>query len=362
MNSDKYIEFRCLEVEQPIGNFYIGAIEAQDLVDISYADIHRIEERDIEKVVGIERPLQGSRVSELKDYVKTVDASFPTSIILAIKSKDADYNPKTGIMRIPRKQQVAQIIDGQHRIAGLRDFEGKFQINITVFVDMDLEDKAMVFATINLKQTKVSKSLAYDLYEFASTPSPQKTCHNIAKLLNIKKGSPFEGKIKILGSATGKPFETLTQATFVERLLRYISENPMRDRDLLKRGKKLGKVEISDTRLIFRNLFIDEKDAEIARILYNYFGAVAKKWGDAWYTKESGKILSRTTGFTALMRFLRDVYISFQKPDKVISTSEFDTVFSGIKLKESDFTSERYNPGSMGEGALYKDLLKYLGV
>jgi len=358
MKRKECIEFKCLEVQQPIGNFYIGTIEAQDLVEISYTDVHRIEKRDVERVVGIERPLIKSRVKEIGEYVHTVDASFPTSVILAVEQKDAEYDANKGFMYLRRAKQVAQIIDGQHRIAGLRDFDGKFQLNITIFIDMDLEDKAMVFATINLKQTKVSKSLAYDLYEFASTRSPQKTCHNIAKLLNTKKGSPFEGKIKILGTATGKPYETLTQATFVERLLEYVSDKPIKDRDLLKRGKGLSRVEKSDSRLIFRKMFIDEKDAEIARILYNYFGAIAKKWPNAWYPAESGRILSRTTGFAALMKFLRDIYLNFEQPEKVISSSEFDKVFSRIKLKESDFTPEKYNPGSMGERSLYRDLME----
>jgi DGQHR domain-containing protein len=360
MNNDNFITFKCLEVEQPIGKFYVGTINAQDLLEISYADVHRIEERKIESFVGIERPLVQSRVNELREYVQTVDATFPTSIILAVNSKYAKYDDKKGIMTLKRDKEVAQIIDGQHRIAGLRDFHGNFQLNITIFVDMDLEDQAMVFSTINLKQTKVNKSLAYNLYEFASSRSPQKTCHNIAKLLNAKKGSPFEGKIKILGTVTGEPFETLTQATFVERLLPYVSLQPMRDRDLLKRGgKKLPLIEPPETdKLIFRNMFIREKDAEIARILYNYFGAVAKKWPGAWYTKEPGKILSRTTGFAALMKFLRDVFINFGKPEEIISMSEFEQIFSKIKLKESDFTPEKYNPGGMGEQALYKDLLK----
>src|SRR6266480_3447382 len=122
----------------------------------------------------------------------------------------------------------------------------------------------MVFATINLKQTKVSKSLAYDLYEFTSSRSPQKTSHNIAKLLNTTEGSPFFNKIKILGLATGKKEESLTQATFVDRLMPYITKDKMEDRDLIKCGKKPSKAnEEESTRLIFRNMFLEEQDAEI---------------------------------------------------------------------------------------------------
>ena len=355
---NEYISFRCLPVYQPIGIFYIGAIKCQDLVKIAYSDIRRLRAREVEEFVGIERPLIESRVNELKQYVCTIDASFPTSIVLNIRSKNAIYNPKNFTMRIRRAENIAKILDGQHRIAGLEEFNEAFQLNVTIFIDMDIADQAMVFSTINLKQTKVQKSLVYDLYEYARSRSPEKTCHNIAKLLNKKSGSPFEGKIKILGRAGGA-FETLTQATFVERLLPYISDNPMQDRDLSKRGKKIQLIKPPLTnKLIFRNMFVKEKDAEIARILFNYFKGIAKKWNKAWFSREKSDILTRTTGFTALMRLLRDVYISFGKPDQVISALEFEKIFSSMKLKDSDFTTEKYNPGGGGQTALYKDFLR----
>jgi DGQHR domain-containing protein len=311
MKANGVISFRCIELTQPIGVFYIGAIKAQDLVRISYADVRRIEKREVEAYLGIERPLSETRVEELRQYVNTVDASFPTSVILAIPADKATFNSKTNVMEIKNEEDVAKIIDGQHRIAGLEAYSGDdFHVNATIFVDMDMEDQAMVFATINLKQTKVSKSLAYDLYEYAAARSPQKTCHNIAKLLNTRDTSPFRNKIKILGVATGQPEETLTQAAFVDRLLKYITRDAMKDRDDLKRGRKLKEAEGGDVgKLIFRNFFVAERDAQIAKILSNYFGAVQLRWSRSWTSVEQGNILNRTTGFAALMRYLRPAYI-----------------------------------------------------
>ncbi len=213
MSADEWICFRCIELEQPIGTFYIGAVKSHDLVRISYADVRRIRERDIEVLSGIQRPLSQKRVEELQKYVKNVDASFPTGIILAVDSTNAKYEAESQTMFLRNADNVAQIIDGQHRIAGLIGYRGdNFMLNVILFIDMDKEDQAILFATINLKQTVVSKSLAYDLFEFAETRSPQKTCHNIAKLLNSRPGSPFEKRIMILGTATGAPNETITQA------------------------------------------------------------------------------------------------------------------------------------------------------
>ncbi len=359
----QHISFAAAEVTQPIGTFYVGVMSAEDVLAISYADVRRIENRDIEKAIGIQRPLSPERVEEIRQYVRTVDASFPTSIILAVEGKDAEFDAREGKMKITRDERVAKIIDGQHRIAGLEGFEGPFELNVTIFVDMDLEDQALLFATINLKQTRVSKSLAYDLFEYATGRSPQKTCHNIAKLLNSKTGSPFEEKIKILGLATGSPAETLTQAAFVDRLLPYITDNAMRDRDLIKRGKRLKRADETQGRqLIFRNMFIDSRDAEIARVLWNYFAAVAGRWPEAWSERRAGSMLNRTNGFGGLMRFLRDAYNSFNQLDHVIPQSGFARIFERIKLRESDFTPDRYKPGTSGEALLYRDLLEQSGL
>jgi DGQHR domain-containing protein len=366
MPADKeFISFKCLQVIQPIGKFYIGVIDSRDLANIAFADVRRIEqeERAVDKYLGIERPLSRSRVEEIKSYVKTVDATFPTSIIVAVSSEDASFDSKTNTMKIRRDEKVAKVIDGQHRIAGLEGYDkGEFQLNLTIFIDMDMEDQAMVFATINLTQTRVSKSLMYDLYDFAKARSPQKTCHNIAKLLNSRDGSPFQNKIKILGLATGKPEESITQATFVERLMQYISRNPMLDRDLLKRGKDIERAKGKDLDiLIFRNMFIDGRDGGIARNTWNFFKTVEKRWPEAWPVVKPGNILNRTNGFSALMSFLQDVYVHLDKPD-IISIEECYKIFRKIKISDDDFTSEDYLPGTSGERKLYKDLLNQSGI
>jgi DGQHR domain-containing protein len=357
MNKDT-IEVRCLEVRQKIGTFLIGSISADDLVGISFADIRRPEGRDIEKYIGTQRDLSEGRVAEIKKYVTTVDACFPTSIILAISSSDAMFDEKRSVLTIKREENVAKIIDGQHRIAGLEGYSGPpFFVNVTIFMDMDLEDQAMVFATINLKQTKVSKSLAYDLYDFAKNRSPQKTCHNVAKLMNFRDHSPLFGRIKILGKSTGLGLERITQATFVDRLLKLISRDPMSDKDLLKRGKPLtpASAEVQKN-LVFRNQFIQEKDAEIAKCLWNYFDAVAQRWPIAWKSEERGMVLARTTGFAALLRSLPHVLAQIKASNEIPEVDAFLSYLKRISLEDADFNSDRFKPGSTGEADLVRCL------
>ncbi len=371
MNIKEYIQFECLEVNQPIGLFYVGVINFDDLEIISFADVRRlelgVEEREVEKYIGIQRPLSPNRVKDIKKYVGLVDATFPTGVILAISSEHAKYDPEKKSMKITYEENVAKVLDGQHRIAGLADLNkpgSSFQINATIFIDMELEDQAIIFSTINITQTKVNKSLVADLFEFANSRSPQKTAHNVVRALNLQKGSPFENKIKILGSANDSLMETITQSTFVESLLKYISRDPVIDRDLYKRNKRPEKIkDLAEQRNLFlRNWFIEDQDWKIAKLVENYFNAVGKKWPIAWYQVRPEFILNKSTGFISLMRFLKNAYGFFEKPNEIITEDQFSSLFEKIQLTDSDFNKNKYIPGSSGQKDLYNDLLFQTGL
>jgi DGQHR domain-containing protein len=360
----------ALLVQQPIGSFYIGVIEARDLYSISYADIRRKDGRDIERYIGTQRDLSEGRVAEISRYITMVDACFPTGVILAIDSAHANVKTENqggrAVIEVSSNEgKVAKIIDGQHRIAGFEGYKGDpFFLNVTIFVDMELEDQAMVFATINLKQTKVTKSLAYDLYDFAEKRSPQKTSHNIAKVMNFKNGSPLKGFIKILGKASDSPTESITQAAFVDRLLKLITRTPDIDKDLIKRGKRPEKASGNDEKkLVFRNLFLQDDDSKIAFVLWEYFLAVEKRWPGALADRNRGMILGRTTGFAALMRLLPEVLSRITNRPLDEDTSNVDheemlRLLKLISLQAADFNSQKFLPGSTGEGELFNTMLQ----
>lgn len=368
---DKEISFPCIEVQQPIGVFYLASMPADFLTDITYVDIREIADNQLDKYLGIQRKVDASRKKELEQYVNTVDACFPSGIILSIPEECAYYDAQKHEMRLQATSEkhydeIAKVLDGQHRIVGLRGYKGdmhSFELNVSIFIGADLEEQAYIFSTVNLAQTKVNKSLVYDLYELATSRSPQKLCHNIAVALNSIDDSPFFHRIKRLGCATpGRDNETITQATFVKALIVYISTDPTGDRDIYKR-KAIPK-EVSDKehhKLIFRNMMIREQDMLITDILFNYFTAIQKRWPEDWNCVGQGNILNKTNGFRALMRFLREAYLHVVKSyDKAPSVDEFYNLLTRIKL--SDFSVENYAPGSSGESKLYHDLLEQSGI
>lgn len=359
----------CIRVTQPIGEFFIASISCKDLCEITLADVRRIyREREVETYLGIQRPLNANRVKEIQQYTNTVDACFPTGVILAIEGRCAEYdsNHRELVLRSDlasedpearvKAIQIAKVLDGQHRIEGLRAFRGTaFDVNVSIFIDMDIESQAYLFSTVNLAQTKVNKSLVYDLFEYAKARSPQRTCHNIAVALDTLETSPFYHRIKRLGSTTeGRFGESITQASFVEALLPYLTDNKLADRDLYLRGKKPPRAnDAQGARLIFRGMFLDERDMEIADIILNYFESIKRRWPTAWASNAQGAMLSKTNGFQAMMRVLRPLYLRLKPRSEVPSIGEFSAELSHVKLDDADFSVERFKPGTSGQSSLY---------
>ncbi|MFA7060436.1 MAG: DGQHR domain-containing protein [Pedobacter sp.] len=373
------IKFKVIKVQQPIGVFFIAALSYKILCDITHFDIRRIRhERDVETYLGIQRPLSPDRVDELHGYVNTNDACFPSGVILSVPGVCAELNAAGTEMTLrnyltpPDEEapifyrEIAKVLDGQHRIEGLKKYGGsdEFEVNVVIFVDIDLPQQAQIFSTVNLAQTKVNRSLVYDLLELSKSRSPQKTCHNIAVALDKSEGSPFYKKIKRLGVATAGRFdETITQATFVQGLLKYISLEPMKDRDMYLKGKlPLKSSEEESYKLIFRNMFIDQKDTDIANTVWNYFEAVQDRWPDAWKSNERGMMLNKTNGFNGLIRFLRNAYLKITNLGSVATKDQFSALFNNISCDSGYFNTTNFLPGSTGESELYKYLLRESGI
>jgi hypothetical protein len=88
-------------------------------------------------------------------------------------------------------------------------------------------------------------------------------------------------------------------------------------------------------------MFIDDREIDIGLAVSNFFDAVRKKWPEAWNFKGRGRMLNRSNGFGALMRFLRYSYLDVGQPGDVPSATKFyDISFRPISLRDDDFTIE----------------------
>lgn len=377
---EKYIEnIKYIEVKQPIGKLYIANIRCEDLLDIAKFDIRRIvneEGNELDTYFGIQRKPSPARLKEISEYVGFIDATFPSSIVIAIntyKNIEDEVLVKNIIINdnslsIRKSDEIAQIIDGQHRLLGLQKaiddnqlFNNNikdFELVVTIYVDMDIENQSMVFSTINKAQTKVNKSLVFDLYDLSNSRSPYRTAHNIVRVLNENEKSPLKNKIKMLGLADDPENETIAQATLVDCIVEYISKSPLKDRDTLKRNEKL--ILGNDKKLFLREWFKEEADIKIIQLILHYFIAINKKWNNPWI---NNTIIVKSTGIIAFMKFLNFIIQNKFIPkdkfhlEKIISIEEFDEIFKEIDIKDDEFNNNNFPAGGIGQSKLKNELI-----
>lgn len=351
VGTGSYVEVSVMEVQQPLGSFYVGVMPAKELRRIAAADTRR--QRDIETFTGIQRELNEKRQKEIRQYISSFDASFPNSFIISIKSDDLLEQTPTKL-RIRDDEKVASIIDGQHRLSGFSELnQDNFDLIVAIFVDLPVEDQAMLFATINLKQTKVNPSLVFDLFEETKLRSPQKTCHNVAKAMNNEVGSPFYHRIKPLGKKTDFYTGVLTQATFVKNLLPHIAANPEKARDEVKRQIPLRPDDPANRDCIFWKYFVEEKDWAILKVLDNYFGAIAEVFPEDW-DENNRSPLAKTIGFQALMGLL-PLIVAKGQVERTLEKAFFVTQFNNAK-NLSPFSFDTYPASGAGQGKLFNAL------
>jgi len=283
------------------------------------------------------------------EYCNDPDATFPTPIILSIDLKNdniANINRSKIDDEIVEfnyndEEVFAEILDGQHRVEGIKRSKSKdFELPIVIMFDLTEEEKAYVFSTINSNQTKVDKSLIYDLFELSTKRSPYKTCHEIARIMNSSPKSPFYRKLKMLGKKASDK-ESLSQGTFVTYLCSLISKEPKDDMIKLKNEKLIN----YDDNYPLRKYFIDNQDEIILKILENYFIAVQEVFKEEWENPDK-YILSKTLGYGALIKAFKKIYTE-GKMNKDLTKEYFAKKFINSKRflmdNEIELTSQYFS-------------------
>lgn len=358
------IKIKTLPVKQKIGTFYVGIAPASDVIKICSA-LPRHKKDELEEYIGIQRILNAERVKEIKEYISTWDASFPNSVILAIKKEN--YYFEGDAIYIKNDIESCNIIDGQHRLAGFDDQNGKdFDIILSLFPELSVEEQAYIFSVINTKMVKIPASLAQDLYALATINTPEKLAHTIARSFNMTTDNPWYKRIKILGKKEIDDIDSvISQSTFTKEIIglicdrkdsykiRHILHINKNNRKSLKEYYDLKKAD----RYVLWNAFIEGEDKFIYTILRDYFMAVKQTYPQEW--DDASKILTKTTGYTALMIvFDKLVRMGFKEKDltQQFFLKYFDKAKKSNKIK--NLTSRNYNPGAIGENNLAKDILE----
>ncbi|MBK7646685.1 MAG: DGQHR domain-containing protein [Betaproteobacteria bacterium] len=376
------LEISCVAVTQPIGTFYIGCVPATLLLEKT-----RIERRGLSESerLNVQRRLNTSRTTEIADYTRRINATFPTSIIVAADGDNLHFDPERSKLIVGKEVEnpttngggaiyealgeddsLGLVIDGQHRIEGLRkaakihgkDILNNFEMPVVFMFDMSLEDMAEVFRTINSKQRPVDPSLIIDLFGLARDRSPRKTCHSLALGFNDTEGSPLWHGLKMLGKRQNDT-EYLSQGSFAKYVLPMISRAPDDDELRLMKNLELP----PDPRAPLREFFIDKQDELVSRILWNYLSAAQTVFPLEWDEAPKEHLLRKTVGFSALMKVFTAICPQMLDAGDV-SEDAFVLFFAKSRdgLGSQPFANSRYASSEAEASRMARAILNAAGI
>jgi DGQHR domain-containing protein len=265
----KFIEVEARHVKQRAWSLYSFILDSATFDRIAF-----VSRRDDDKELGYQRNLSKHRAADIAHYLDKENGCIPNSILVSLEP-GAVYNANTRRLRIPNQPKAAWVIDGQHRMFGLRQAKTRCDLIISAFLGLGTAEQAKQFKTINSKQKGVPTSLLYDLLDLTRDGTyVQQRGHDLATKLNEDAESPWLGQIDMTGSGDG----LITQTRVVTALESLISD---------------------------RGALFQYSEEEQFGVLRNYFAAIKTLFPSDWSNKNS--VLTKALGFSGLLILLPQV-------------------------------------------------------
>jgi DNA sulfur modification protein DndB len=272
---------------------------ARLLVRIAYASVRRQDDEE----GAVQRVLNTSRIAGIKEFALQ-RGDFPASIVLNWIGKDLPVQGE--MLEIPDTERSAQIIDGQHRVAGLRaainenDALGDPLIPVAIYNRLDTPQSARIFLSINTEQRPVPKSLVFDLYGVTGADLMDASAiraGDIVTYLN-EPGQPYEELIKFPNMGRQRGGIALSTAVSIVKPL-------VEPKGVLE---QIGASEFEIQKAIFRNFFQCLKD----------------KYEGYWADRTNAFIYA--SGFIGAVEFLRAKLIDYCVIQKSFEKKTIDNV------------------------------------
>ena len=310
----KFVEVKAVVAKQRGWRIFSFVLDSATFDRIAF-----VSRRDDDKDAGYQRNLSKQRAADIARYIDKENGCIPNSILVNLE-EGATYDEKNQTLRIPDQPKAAWVIDGQHRMFGLRQARTTYDLVVTAFLGIDVAEQAKQFKIINSKQKGVPTSLLYDLLDLTKDGTyVQQRGHELATRLNDDPESPWYGQIDLTGFGDGLITQTRV-VTAVEAL-------------------------ISDRGVLYQ--YSEEQQYGVLR---NYFTAIKTIFASDWGNKNS--VLTKALGFSAWLIVLPQVLNVCLQRYQNFTVKSILAVLTLIKTYNFSAEHHRGQAGHPGENRL----------
>jgi DGQHR domain-containing protein len=300
-------------------------MKVSDLVSDGFYSVETLDPENLNDK-GYQRLLNKARAKKLADYIvkgqDSQDAFLPTSVFLATdKSIPFDATKNTIAIDVGAVGPFS-VVDGQHRLEGLKMAAEKdsrvldFEVPVNIAINLPKIAQMCHFLIVNTTQKSVDKSVEQRIIARLSDaldveddlPSLPKWIFNTvergevekavkyADYLNETPDSPWHGKIKMANTASDEA--TVNQRSFVKAIVKYVltANNPIST--IVKDFEKEKKIFLNYWKAIAAIL-----DDGNAAVLYKYNGVeLFCKFSIPFFIKLQDRGSFTTSTMEALLR------------------------------------------------------------
>lgn len=318
----------AIEFEQDGIKFWLCTVKCKHLAQITY-----VARRGISTEEGaVQRLLNPRRIKNIKDFV--LEGGILANGVVLHWTSDKLFQFQENQLQFELGKDMAQIIDGQHRIEGIKQAlsekkeVGEIEIPTVFLQKQTTELCAKIFLSINTEQRPVPKSLVYDLYSIAF-PDKDYTvdrAKDIAEKLNKDEDSPYREWIKF--PTTNRTKGGIQLSTVITNL------------------KKLVKREEGE----FAKIKVGTLEKQVL-LLKNYFSVFKLAYGQNWHKVHNPFIFA--AGFNAAIELLGSDLLQHCFAKKDFSPAMFESL---LRLDKSKLIYQSEVKGLSGTAA--KDKIK----
>lgn len=273
----KVMRLPALEVSQgPQRTLYSFAVDGKLLSQ--FTTVSRVRRGARSSIEGYQRPEVLSHIAEIRAYLESETPMIPNAVVVAFDRR-VGFEPAEGLggsaysrfgtlvipvdPSLPEEERPGWVVDGQQRIAAIRDARiGCFPVCVVGFITDDDQEQREQFILVNSTKP-LPKGLIYELLPTtrAKLPSLLQQRRFPAYLLdrlNHDEGSPLRGAIRT---------PTVMGGLIKDNSILKMLENSLSDGVLYR----------------FRGAAEGGGDTEaMLRVLHAFWGAVAEVFRDAW--------------------------------------------------------------------------------
>lgn len=248
------ITIPAARVKQGALVLYTTSLRVKDLVSEGFYSVETLDPDDNK---GYQRLLNTARAKKLADYIlkgqDSKDAFLPTSVLLAT-AESIPFDEKNNTIKLDTSKICPfSVVDGQHRLEGLKIAAEKdprvleFEVPVNIGIKLPFIAQMCHFLIVNTTQKSVDKSVeqriiarlteALDVEDIPSLPKwilntvergeVDKALKH-AMYLNEAADSPWKDKI-LMANATSDESTTINQRSFVKAIVKYVltANNPL---------------------------------------------------------------------------------------------------------------------------------------